>query len=83
LNFIRCLRCSNNISDGGLNRHLRKIHGESIESYVELLQKKVEELENNMLKEKRNSKLNIIHDERVIKQSGPKLTDIDGEQMEE
>jgi hypothetical protein len=36
-----------------------------------------------MLKEKRNSKLNIIHDERIIKQSGPKLTDIDGEQMEE
>ena len=83
MNFIRCLRCSNNISDGCLNRHLRKIHGESIESYVELLQKRVEELENNMLKEKRNSKLNIIHDERLIKQPGPKLTNIHEEQMEE
>lgn len=76
------MRCSNNISDGGLNQHLRKIHGDSIESYVELLQKKLEELENNMLKEKRNSKLNVIHDERIIKQPGSKLIDMDGEQME-
>jgi len=36
-----------------------------------------------MLKGKRNSKLNIIHDERLIKQPGPKLTNINGEQMEE
>jgi hypothetical protein len=36
-----------------------------------------------MLKEKRNSKLNIIHDERIVRQSGPKLTNINGEQMEE
>ena len=77
------MKCGNDIENGGLCEHLRKIHEENLEPYVELLQKKVEELESNMLKEKRNSKLNIIHDERVIKQSGPKLTDIDGEQMEE
>ncbi|MFZ0697340.1 MAG: hypothetical protein WAM88_09405 [Nitrososphaeraceae archaeon] len=47
-----------------------------------MLQKKVEELESNFLKDKRNSKLNIIHDERVIKQPDPKLTNINGEQME-
>jgi hypothetical protein len=47
-----------------------------------LLQKKVEEIESNFLKEKRNSKLNIIHDERVIKQPDPKITSINGEQME-
>ena len=77
------MKCGNDIENGGLCEHLRKIHEQNVEPYVELLQKKVEELESNMLKEKRNSKLNIIHDERVIKQSGPKLTDIDGEQMEE
>jgi hypothetical protein len=65
------------------NQHLYQFHKEeNIESYVELLQKKVEELENSMIKERRNSKLNVIHDER-IKQSGPKLTNINGEQMEE
>jgi hemerythrin superfamily protein len=58
------------------------IHEESIDSYIELLQKKIEELESNMLKEKRNSKLNVIHDERIIKQPGSKLIDMDGEQME-
>jgi hypothetical protein len=63
---------------------LYKIHAENIESYVELLQKKVEELEGNMLKERRNSKLNIIHNERIIKQSSStKLIDMNGEQMEE
>jgi hypothetical protein len=66
-----------------LKQHLQKIHEEDIGSYVELLQKRVEELESNMLKEKRNSKLNIIHDERVIKQPGSKLIDMNGEQMEE
>jgi Mg2+ and Co2+ transporter CorA len=65
------LKCGNEIENGGLCEHLRKIHEENIEPYVELLQKKVEELESNMLKEKRNSKLNIIHDERLIKQPGP------------
>jgi hypothetical protein len=69
-----------------LCQHLRKIHEENVEpyiySYIELLQKKVEELESNMLKGKRNSKLNIIHDER-LKQPGPKLTNIHGEQLEE
>jgi Mg2+ and Co2+ transporter CorA len=77
------LKCGNEIENGGLCEHLRKIHEENIEPYVELLQKKVEELESNMLKEKRNSKLNIIHDERLIKQPGPKLTNIHEEQMEE
>jgi hypothetical protein len=43
----------------------------------------MEELESNMIKERRNSKLNVIHDEHIIKQSGPKLTNINGEQMEE
>lgn len=76
------MRCSNDIDNGGLSNHLHKTHEESVESYVELLQKKVEELESNMIKEKRNSKLNIMHDERVIKQPGPKLTSINGEQME-
>jgi hypothetical protein len=61
---------------------LYTIHEESIDSYIELLQKKIEELESNMLKEKRNSKLNVIHDERIIKQPGSKLIDMDGEQME-
>jgi hypothetical protein len=59
------------------------LHKENIESYIELLQKKMEELESNMIKERRNSKLNVIHDERIIKQSGPKLTNINREQMEE
>jgi hypothetical protein len=77
------LKCGNEIENGGLCEHLRKIHEENLEPYVELLQKKVEELESNMLKEKRNSKLNIIHDERLIKQPGPKLTNIHREQMEE
>ena len=77
------MKCGNEIENGGLCEHLRKIHEENLEPYVELLQKKVEELESNMLKEKRNSKLNIIHDERLIKQPGPKLTNIHGEQMEE
>ncbi|MDQ3839824.1 MAG: hypothetical protein M3297_11210 [Thermoproteota archaeon] len=67
-----------------MKQHLYKIHAENIESYVELLQKKVEELEGNMLKERRNSKLNIIHNERIIKQSSStKLIDMNGEQMEE
>lgn len=77
------MKCGNEIERGGLCQHLRKIHEENVEPYVELLQKKVEELEGNMLKEKRNSKLNIIHDERIIKQPGPKLTNINREQMEE
>jgi hypothetical protein len=77
------LKCGNDIENGGLCEHLLKIHEENVEPYVELLQKKVEELESNMLKEKRNGKLNIIHDERIIKQPGPKLTNINGEQMEE
>jgi hypothetical protein len=77
------LKCGNEIERGGLCQHLRKIHEENVEPYVELLQKKVEELKGNMLKEKRNSKLNIIHDERIIKQPGPKLTNINREQMEE
>jgi hypothetical protein len=77
------LKCGNEIERGGLCQHLRKIHEENVEPYVELLQKKVEELEGNMLKEKRNSKLNIIHDERIIKQPGPKLSNINREQMEE
>ena len=77
------MNCGNDIENGGLCEHLRKIHEQNVEPYVELLQKKVEELERNMLKEKRNSKLNIIHDERLIKQPGPKLTNIHGEQMEE
>ncbi|HEX5977102.1 MAG TPA: hypothetical protein VFY68_07480, partial [Nitrososphaeraceae archaeon] len=76
------LRCGNDIHNGSLNQHLYQFHKENIESYVELLQKKVEELESSMIKERRNSKLNIIHDERIIKQSGPKLTNINGEQME-
>jgi hypothetical protein len=75
------LKCGNEIENVGLCEHLRKIHEENLEPYVELLQ--VEELESNMLQEKRNSKLNIIHDERLIKQPGPKLTNIHGEQMEE
>jgi hypothetical protein len=54
-----------------------------MESYIELLQKKMEELEGNMLKERRNSKLNVIHDERIIKRPGSKLTNINEEQMEE
>ena len=74
--------CGDDIGSWGLSHHLHRTHEESIESYVELLQKKVEELESNILKEKRNSKLNIIHDERVIKQPDPKLTSINGEQME-
>ena len=77
------MKGGNEIENGGLREHLRKIHEENLEPYVELLQKKVEELESNMLKEKRNSKLNIIHDERIIKQPDPKLTNINGEQMEE
>ena len=78
------MRCGNNIHNGSLDQHLHQSHKEeSIESYVELLQKKVEELESSMIKERRNSKLNVIHDERIIKQSGPKLTNINGEQMEE
>jgi hypothetical protein len=78
------LRCGNDIRNGSLDQHLYQSHKEeNIESYVELLQKKVEELENSMIKERRNSKLNVIHDERIIKQSGPKLTNINGEQMEE
>ncbi|HEU4822848.1 MAG TPA: hypothetical protein VFS97_05425 [Nitrososphaeraceae archaeon] len=81
--IVKCLKCGNDIENGGLCEHLRKIHEENVESYVELLQKKVEELESNMLKDKRNSKLNIIHDERIIKQPSPKLTNIHGEQMEE
>ena len=76
------MRCGNNIHNGSLNQHLHHFHNENIESYIELLQKKVEELESNMLKERRNSKLNVIHDERIIKQSGLKLTNINGEQME-
>lgn len=76
------MRCSNNIANGDLKQHLYTIHEENIESYIELLQKKMEELESNMLKEKRNSKLNVIHDERIIKQPGSKLIDMDGEQME-
>jgi hypothetical protein len=76
------LRCGNNIHNGSLNQHLHHFHKENIESYIELLQKKVEELEINMLKERRNSKLNVIHDQRIIKQSGLKLTNINGEQME-
>ena len=77
------MKCGNNIENGGLYEHLHKIHEENIEPYVELLQKKVEELESSMLKKKRNSKLNIIHDEHLIKRPGPKLTNIHGEQMEE
>jgi hypothetical protein len=78
------LRCGNDIHNGGLYQHLHQSHkGENIESYVELLQKKVEELESNMIKERRNSKLNVIHDEHIIKKSGPKLTNINEEQMEE
>lgn len=76
------MRCGNDIHNGSLNQHLHQFHKENIESYVELLQKKVEELESSMIKERRNSKLNVIHDERIIKQSGPKLTNINGEQME-
>ena len=76
------MRCSNKIANGDLKQHLYTIHEESIDSYIELLQKKIEELESNMLKEKRNSKLNVIHDERIIKQPGSKLIDMDGEQME-
>lgn len=76
------MRCSNNIANGDLKQHLYTIHEENIESYIELLQKKIEELESNMLKEKRNSKLNVIHDERIIKQPGSKLINMDGEQME-
>ncbi len=76
------MRCSNNITNGDLKQHLYTNHEESIESYIELLQRKIEELESNMLKEKRNSKLNVIHDERIIKQPGSKLIDMDGEQME-
>ena len=76
------MRCSNNIANGDLKQHLYTIHKENIESYIELLQKKIEELESNMLKEKRNSKLNVIHDERIIKQPGSKLINMDGEQME-
>jgi hypothetical protein len=76
------LRCGNDIHNGSLNQHLYQFHKENIESYVELLQKKVEELESSMIKERRNSKLNVIHDERIIKQSGSKLTNINGEQME-
>jgi hypothetical protein len=77
------LRCGNDIHNGGLYQHLHQLHKENIESYIELLQKKMEELESNMIKERRNSKLNVIHDERIIKQSGPKLTNINREQMEE
>lgn len=78
------MRCRNDIRNGSLDQHLYQSHKEkNIESYVELLQKKVEELENSMIKERRNSKLNVIHDERIIKQSGPKITNINGEQMEE
>ena len=76
------MRCGNDIHNGGLNHHLHKFHGEDIEPYIELLQKKIEELESNILKDKRNSKLNVIHDERIIKQPGSKLIDMDGEQME-
>ena len=76
------MRCGNDIYNGGLNNHLHKFHEEDIESYIELLQKKIEELESNILKERRNSKLKIIHDERIIRQSGPKLTNINEEQME-
>jgi len=78
------LRCGNDIRNGSLDQHLHQSHKkENIESYVELLQKKVEELESSMIKERRNSKLNVIHDERIIKQSGLKLTNINEEQMEE
>jgi hypothetical protein len=76
------LRCSNNIANGDLKQHLYTIHEENIDSYIELLQKRIEELESKMLKEKRDSKLNVIHDERIIKQPGSKLIDMDGEQME-
>jgi hypothetical protein len=81
--IVKCLKCGNNIENGSLREHLRKIHEENVEPYIELLQKKVEELESNMLKDKRNIKLNIIHDERIIKQPSSKLTNIHGEQMEE
>ena len=77
------MKCDNEIENGGLCQHLRKIHEENVGPYVELLQKKVEKLEINMLKEKRSSKLNIIHDEHLIRQPGPKLININGEQMEE
>ena len=78
------MRCGNDIRNGSLDQHLYQSHNEeNIESYIELLQKKVEELENSMIKERRNSKLNVIHDEHIIKQSGPKLTNINEEQMEE
>jgi hypothetical protein len=46
------LKCGHDIESGGLCEHLRKIHEENVEPYVELLQKKIEELESNMLKEK-------------------------------
>lgn|GEM_PF-1990213 len=78
------MRCGNDIRNGSLDQHLHQSHKkENIESYVELLQKKVEELESSMIKERRNSKLNVIHDEHIIKQSGLKLTNINEEQMEE
>jgi hypothetical protein len=48
--IVKCLKCGNDIENGGLCEHLRKIHEENVEPYVELLQKKVEELESNMLK---------------------------------
>jgi hypothetical protein len=57
--IVKCLKCDNDIENGGLCEHLRKIHEEN-EPYVELLQKKVEELESNMLKDKRNSKLMCV-----------------------
>ena len=78
------MRCGNDIRNGSLDQHLYQSHKEeNIESYIELLQEKVEGLENSIIKERRNSKLNVIHDERIIKQSGPKLTNINEEQMEE
>jgi hypothetical protein len=76
------LRCSNNIANGDLKQHLYTIHEESIDSYIELLQKKIEVLEINMINYKRYSKLNVIHDELIIIQPVSKLIDMDGEQME-
>ena len=42
---------SNDVDNRDLNLHVRKNHEENVQPYIELLQKKVEELESDTLKE--------------------------------
>lgn len=50
---------SNDVDNRDLNLHVPKNHEENVQPHIELLQKKVEELESDMIKEKRNSNLKL------------------------